>query len=105
MSEVQHRPGLAASYGLPIGAVGGLIGLGGAEFRLPVLKAAFGYPTHKAVALNLGVSIITLAASLLVRARAAVGTELVALVPVMLAIIAGSMTGAYVGAPYASKLS
>ena len=42
----------AAFYGAPIGTLGGLIGLGGAEFRLPVLKAVFGYPTHRVVALT-----------------------------------------------------
>ena len=36
---------LAFLYGAPIGALGGLIGLGGAEFRLPVLKAVFNYST------------------------------------------------------------
>ena len=34
-------------YGAPIGALGGLIGLGGAEFRLPVLKV-FGRTREKA---------------------------------------------------------
>ena len=39
--------------GAPIGTLGGLIGLGGAEFRLPVLKAAFQRPRSRAVALHL----------------------------------------------------
>ena len=30
-------------YGAPIGVLGGLIGLGGAEFRLPVLTEVFRY--------------------------------------------------------------
>jgi len=34
---VRHDAGRAFGFGVPIGALGGLIGLGGAEFRLPVL--------------------------------------------------------------------
>ena len=30
-------------YGVPIGALGGLTGLGGGEFRLPVLTRILGY--------------------------------------------------------------
>jgi hypothetical protein len=56
--------------------LGGLIGLGGAEFRLPVLKAAFDQPTHRGVALNLAVSLTTLVASLLVRVGVAAPPQL-----------------------------
>jgi uncharacterized protein len=38
-----HRPGLAFLYAVPIGLLGGLIGLGGAEFRLPVLAGPLRY--------------------------------------------------------------
>ncbi|HYN23105.1 MAG TPA: sulfite exporter TauE/SafE family protein, partial [Thermoanaerobaculia bacterium] len=49
MDQIQRHPLAALLYGAPIGVLGGLIGLGGAEFRLPVLKSVFRYPTRRAV--------------------------------------------------------
>jgi hypothetical protein len=40
--------------------LGGLIGLGGAELRLPVLAGPLGYAARQAVPLNLAVSLMTL---------------------------------------------
>lgn len=40
---IRHHPRLAFFYAVPIGALGGLIGLGGAEFRLPVLAGVLSY--------------------------------------------------------------
>ena len=96
---------LAFLYGAPIGALGGLIGLGGAEFRLPVLKAVFHYSTRRAIALNLAVSLVTLVASLLVRLRVSPQGALLPLVPVIAGLIAGSILGAWLGASYASRIS
>ena len=101
---ITRSPLKAFALGAPIGTLGGLIGLGGAEFRLPVLKATFGYPLLRAVALNLAVSLITLLASLAVRLPSAPGAALEALAPVLLALIVGSMGGAYAGASYASRI-
>lgn len=103
--DVQHRPGMAFATGAPIGILGGLIGLGGAEFRLPVLKAVFRYPVHQAVALNLATSFLTLVASLTIRAMVTDTSGLMASIPVVLGIIAGAMTGAWLGASYASRIS
>jgi uncharacterized protein len=65
---VRRSPTLALLYGGPIGLLGGLIGLGGAEFRLPVLAGVFGYKARHAVALNLAISLITVVSALLIRA-------------------------------------
>ena len=65
--SVKRSPVLALLYGTPIGLLGGLIGLGGAEFRLPVLAGVFGYRARRAVALNLVISLITLVCALLIR--------------------------------------
>jgi hypothetical protein len=102
---VIFRPLRAILYGAPIGTLGGLIGLGGAEFRLPVLRAAFGYATHRAVALNLAVSLLTSLGALVIRVRVAPTPPLVPLVPILVTLIAGSIVGAYRGAAYASRLS
>lgn len=99
------RPLAAFLYGAPIGALGGLIGLGGAEFRLPVLKAVFHYPTRRAIALNLAVSLLTLLASLVVRLRVGPREALLPLLPVIAGLIAGSILGAWLGASYASRIS
>ena len=67
------RPGrrslLAFVYGAPITQLGGLIGLGRAEFRLPVLVGPLGYGARQAVPLNLAVNLVTLLTSFLIRAR------------------------------------
>lgn len=66
-SPSQRSPTLAALWGAPIGLLGGLIGLGGAEFRLPVLVGVFGYATRSAVALNLAISLVTVVSALVIR--------------------------------------
>jgi uncharacterized membrane protein YfcA len=50
--------------GFVVGLAGGLIGLGGAELRLPYLVGALKLPLKAAVPVNLTVSLITLAAAL-----------------------------------------
>jgi uncharacterized membrane protein YfcA len=97
--------GRAFLIGAPIGILGGLIGLGGAEFRLPALKAVFGYPANRAVPVNLAVSLFTLLASLAIRFPSTGFTPLEALASVLLGLIAGSLVGAYWGAGYASRVS
>ena len=66
-NNLQRRPRLAFFYAVPIALLGGLIGLGGAEFRLPVLAGPLRYPVRQAVPLNLAVSLVTLAVSLATR--------------------------------------
>jgi uncharacterized membrane protein YfcA len=68
--EVCRSPVAALLYDTPIGLLGGLIGLGGAEFRLPVLAGVFRYPARRAVALNLAISVITVVSALLIRGAA-----------------------------------
>src|SRR5215207_8866998 len=64
--EARRSPVAALLYGAPIGFLGGLIGLGGAEFRLPVLAGVFGYAARRAVALNLAISLITVLSALVI---------------------------------------
>lgn len=91
--------------GAPIGCLGGLIGLGGAEFRLPVLVGLFKYSARQAVSLNLAVSLITLLSSLIFRLPNAPFSQLLPLLPVIIVFIAGGMSGAYIGALYVKKIS
>jgi uncharacterized membrane protein YfcA len=59
---------LALVCGILIGILGGLIGLGGAEFRLPLLIALFGFVALPAVILNKAMSLVVVASALLFRA-------------------------------------
>jgi uncharacterized membrane protein YfcA len=95
--EVSRSPVAALLYGAPIGLLGGLIGLGGAEFRLPVLAGVFGYAARRAVALNLAISLITVVSALLIRGGTLSFAPLLGLLPVVVAMIAGAVSAAYVG--------
>ena len=91
---VRNRTPLAFLSAIPIAILGGLIGLGGAEFRLPVLAGMLGYSARKAVPLNLAVSLTTIIASLLIRGRTLSLSPLVPFVPSMLALIGGAVVAA-----------
>ncbi|HZT09335.1 MAG TPA: sulfite exporter TauE/SafE family protein [Chloroflexota bacterium] len=99
------RPGVAFLFAVPIGVLGGLIGLGGAEFRLPVLAGVLGYAARQAVSLNLAVSMVTLAASLAIRGTTLSLAPLAPLAPVLPALIAGAMVTAFIGPALAGRLS
>ena len=95
--EIRRSPVAALLYGAPVGLLGGLIELGGAEFRLPVLAGVFRYPARRAVALNLAISLITLVSSLLIRGGTLSLAPLFGLLPVALAMVAGAVSAALVG--------
>jgi uncharacterized protein len=101
----RRSPSLAALYGAPIGLLGGLIGLGGAEFRLPVLAGVFGYKARRAVALNLAISLITVVSALLIRGATLSLVPLVAVLPVAAAMVAGAVSAAYVGTALVHRIS
>lgn len=105
-TTVPARPdaGRAFGFGVPIGALGGLIGLGGAEFRLPVLTGVFGYPPRSAVALNLAISLITVSAALTVRTVTLDLSPVVALLPVAAAIALGAVVAAYLGVGWVHRI-
>jgi uncharacterized membrane protein YfcA len=58
----------AFGAGTLIGVLGGMIGLGGAEFRLPLLIGAFGFQALEAVILNKLLSLVVVATALPFRA-------------------------------------
>ena len=110
MSDVSTLPIKARSFlsfvfAVPIAILGGLIGLGGAEFRLPVLAGPLGYPARQAVPLNLAVSIITIAVSLITRASTLSLTPLAPYIPGLLSMIGGAVAAAFFGATLASRMS
>jgi uncharacterized membrane protein YfcA len=103
--DVRRSPVSALLYGAPIGLLGGLIGLGGAEFRLPVLAGVFGYPARRAVALNLAISLITVISALPIRGGTLSLAPLLGLLPVVVAMIAGAVSAAYVGTALVHRVS
>jgi uncharacterized membrane protein YfcA len=58
-----RRPLAAACAGAGVAILGGLVGLGGAEFRLPLLITVFALYPHRAIRINLLISLVTLAFS------------------------------------------
>lgn len=103
--EVRRSPTLAALWGAPIGLLGGLIGLGGAEFRLPVLAGMFGYRARRAVALNLAISLVTVVSALIIRGGTLSLGPLVSLLPVVAAMIGGAVSAAYLGTALVHRVS
>jgi uncharacterized membrane protein YfcA len=95
----------ALGWSVPIGVLGGLIGLGGGEFRLPVLMHAIGFGARSAVPLNLLSSFVTLAFSLVVRSRAVSLDSLLPHAPEMAGLAAGGVLSAAYGAKLVSRLN
>lgn len=99
------RSGLAAfGGGAVIGALGGLIGLGGAEFRLPLLIGSFRFAALEAVILNKAMSLVVVAAALVFRTRIISIETVASHGDIILNILAGSMAGAWFGAGWAMRL-
>ncbi len=103
--DVHRSPVAALLYGAPIGLLGGLIGLGGAEFRLPVLAGVFRYAARRAVALNLAISLVTVVSALLIRGGTLSPDPLIALLPVVLAMICGAVSAAFFGVALVHRIS
>ncbi|WP_425058144.1 hypothetical protein SCACP_27910 [Sporomusa carbonis] len=93
------------SLGALIGVLGGLIGLGGAEFRLPALVGFFKFKTIHAVMINLAVSLVTVCFSFLFRSAIIPYSEVWAQWPVIVNLLAGSLTGSYIGVHFATRLN
>ncbi len=98
------RNGEGFVAGALIGTLGGLIGLGGAEFRLPVLVGRFGLGTLEAVILNKAMSLVLVAAASLFRIGAVSPQVLGTHLDVVLNLLAGSLVGAWWSAGHAITL-
>src|ERR1700687_6232872 len=88
----------AFGWCVPIGALGGLVGLGGGEFRLPVLMHAIGFDAKSAIPLNLMVSFVTLAFSMMVRSRTVSSIALLPYAPEVAGLAIGGVISAFYGA-------
>ncbi|HGJ9120724.1 sulfite exporter TauE/SafE family protein [Pseudomonas aeruginosa] len=90
--------------GAGVGLLGGLIGLGGAEFRLPLLIGLFRFYALEAVILNKAISLVVVTAALPIRSFSVPLHEVLAWWPAILNLLAGSLIGAWVGAGWATRL-
>jgi uncharacterized membrane protein YfcA len=106
---MQRRPvghhALAVASGGLIGLLGGLIGLGGAEFRLPVLVGVFRLPTLQAIILNKAMSLGVVACALLFRMKAVPVEQLLTHGDVVVNLLLGSLAGAWLGAGQILRMS
>ncbi|PRH88618.1 permease [Labrys okinawensis] len=102
-ARARSLPG-AFGGGAIIGALGGLIGLGGAEFRLPLLIGLFSFAPLEAVILNKAMSLVVVATALPFRAATVPFGDIAAHWPIILNLLAGSLLGAWFGAGWATRL-
>jgi uncharacterized membrane protein YfcA len=91
--------------GAVIGVLGGLIGLGGTEFRLPLLIGAFRFAALQAVILNKAMSLVVVASALPFRAATVPFAAIAAHWTVIVNLLAGSLLGAWFGAGWATRLA
>ncbi|TGD43426.1 sulfite exporter TauE/SafE family protein [Pseudotabrizicola sediminis] len=104
-AEVPNRSKPAAFIGgAAIGTLGGLIGLGGAEFRLPILIGMFRFAALEAVILNKAMSLVVVATALPFRAGTVPFSEIASHWPIVVNLLAGSLAGAWFGAGWATRL-
>jgi uncharacterized membrane protein YfcA len=98
MPATRRATPAAFAGGAVIGALGGLIGLGGAEFRLPLLIDAFRFPALQAVILNKAMSLVVVASALPFRAARVPFATVAANWSIIVNLLAGSLLGAWFGA-------
>lgn len=98
------RPIAAFLTGGGVGTLGGLIGLGGAEFRLPFLIGLFGFGPLEAVILNKTMSLCVVATALPARVGAVPLSAVMANWAVIATLVLGSIVGAWCGAGWATRI-
>ena len=95
---------MALLAGAAVGTLGGLIGLGGAEFRLPLLIGLFGFVALQAVVLNKATSLVVVASALLFRTKAVPLEALGEHWTIAANLLCGSLVGAWFGASWATRM-
>jgi uncharacterized membrane protein YfcA len=99
-----RRPLAAFCAGACVAILGGLIGLGGAEFRLPLLITVFALYAHRAVRINLLISLATLAMSAVARLSFLDTTNAYDFRVEIVGLLARGVTAAWIGAGLLSHI-
>lgn len=90
--------------GAGIGMLAGLIGLGGAEFRLPFLIGLYRFGALEAVIINKAMSLVVVLSALPFRSGTVSPVTLADHWPVIANLLGGSLLGAWFGAAWATRL-
>jgi uncharacterized protein len=90
--------------GAAVGLLGGMIGLGGAEFRLPLLIGVFGFAALQAVILNKAMSLVVVVVAIPARLFAVPISVLLPHWMIVVNLLAGSLAGAWLGASWATRM-
>lgn len=101
----KNNPFATFGAGVAIGTLGGLIGLGGAEFRLPLLIGMFGFGALEAVILNKAMSLVVVASALPFRTGSIPFSEVLGRWDIIITLLSGSVFGAWFGAGWVTKLN
>jgi len=88
-----------------IGILGGLIGLGGAEFRLPLLVSWFRFRILDSIVINLIVSLVTVVFSFIFRTGLIHLDQIIFRTPLIVNILAGSLIGSYFGVRFTTGIN
>lgn len=99
-----RRPAAAFCAGAAVAILGGLIGLGGAEFRLPILIAIFELYPQRAIRVNLLISLATLAASAAARLGFVHTTNVANFSVEIVGMLLGGIAAAWIGAGALSRI-
>jgi uncharacterized protein len=104
MGGLRRSSAIAFVSGSVIGVLGGMIGLGGAEFRLPLLIGLFGFIALQAVILNKAMSLIVVITALPARLASVPYADLAPHWSIVANLLGGSLLGAWAGATWATKM-
>ena len=99
-----RRPLAAFSGGAAVALLGGLIGLGGAEFRLPLLITVFALYAHRAIRINLLISLATLATAAVARIGFIHETNVAAYTFEIVGMLTGGILAAWIGAGVLARI-
>lgn len=94
----------AFATGAAVGILGGLVGLGGAEFRLPLLIGVFGFAALSAVIVNKAMSLVVVVAAIPARLFAVPLADVADHWSIVVNLLVGSLAGAWVGASWATRM-
>lgn len=94
---------VCAFSGFSIGLASGLLGLGGGEFRIPVLLYLLQLPVLLSIVTNLFIGLLTVSVSFTVRYRAGLITA--STINMGLLMSSGSIIGGYIGAHLSGKIN